>query len=234
MSIVRDWYQISYAAHGLSAQRRYPNEEFLRFMGRSFLAVDLAQRSRIKILELGCGSGANLWMIAREGFDAYGIDLSDEAIRLCGLMLESWGVKAALTTGSMSNLPYLPEMFDAVADVFSAYCLNESGFASCLDEVARVTKPGGYFFSYSPSKNSEAFKNFLPATKIDASTLDGIVRPTSPFSGNSYPFRFISQDEYASALSKRGFAVTSNERIGRTYGNGDEYFEFVSVSARKL
>jgi SAM-dependent methyltransferase len=234
MSIVRDWYQISYAAHGLSAQRRYPNEEFLRFMGRNFLAVDLAQRSKIKILELGCGSGANLWMIAREGFDAYGIDLSDEAIKLCRLMLESWGVRAWLTTGSMSDLPYPPEIFDAVVDVFSANCLNESGFASCLDEVARVTKPGGYFFSYSPSKNSEAFKNFLPAAKIDESTLDGIVRPTSPFSGNSYAFRFISQDDYALALSERGFAVTSNERIGRTYRDGDEYFEFVSISARKL
>jgi ubiquinone/menaquinone biosynthesis C-methylase UbiE len=234
MSTVRDWYQASYAADGLSAQRRYPNEEFLRFLGRRFFAVDPAQRSKIKILELGCGSGANLWAIAREGFDAYGLDLSDEAIKLCKLMLDSWGVKAELTAGSMSDMPYAAVMFDAVADIFSAYCLNEAGFATCLDEVARVTKPGGYFFSYSPSKNSDAFKEFLPAMKIDASTLDGVFRPTSPFCGNNYPFRFISQDDYASALSKRGFAVTSNERIGRTYRDGAEYFEFVSISARKL
>src|SRR5437588_4391821 len=129
MSGVRDWYQKSYATHGLSTQRRYPNEEFLRFMGGRFFVLDFAQRPKIKILELGCGSGANLWMIAREGFDAYGIDLSDEAIKLCRLMLESWGVRARLTTGSMSYLPYPPEMFDAVADVFSAYCLNEAEFA---------------------------------------------------------------------------------------------------------
>jgi ubiquinone/menaquinone biosynthesis C-methylase UbiE len=234
MSIVRDWYQLSYATLGLSAQRRYPNEAFVRFLGERFFAVDFAQRSKIKMLELGCGSGANLWMVAREGFDAYGIDLSDEAIRLCRLVLDSWGVTAALTTGSMSDLPYSSGMFDAVADVFSANCLTEAEFASCLDEVTRVTKPGGYFFSFSPSKNSDAFKNFRPATKIDASTLDGIARPTSPFYGNSYHFRFISQDDYATALSERGFAITSNERIGRTYWNGTEYFECVSISARKL
>jgi len=37
-------------------------------------------KKNIKILEIGCGPGANLWFCAREGFSVYGIDLSKTAI----------------------------------------------------------------------------------------------------------------------------------------------------------
>jgi|SRR5882724_9005948 len=233
MNKTRDWYQASYAQSGFAAQRRYPNEEFLRFVGSRFGSVDPVRRANIKVLELGCGSGANLWMLAREGFDVYGVDLSAEALSFCQLMLERWQVRAHLKEASIVELPYESASFDVVADIFSAYCLDEKEFACCLTEVARVTRPGGYFFSYSPSKNSDAFKNHSPASKIDLSTLEGILRPSSPFSGNRYPFRFISQSEYAKMLIDRGYSVLSNERIGRTYRNGEEYFEFVSITAQK-
>ncbi len=228
MNKTRDWYQEVYARLGLAAQRRYPNEAFLRFMAGRFGDLNRAQRASIKVLELGCGSGGNLWMLAREGFDAHGIDLSAEALELCRHVLESWNVRADLQQGNMVDLPYCDSTFDVVADVFSAYCLNEEEFCRCLGQVARVTKPGGFFFSYSPSKNSDAFKNHLPASKIDASTLDGISRPSSPYAGNEYPFRFIAQAEYAGMLRDHRYTVLSNERIGR------EYFEFVSIAARKL
>ncbi|MCF2524446.1 class I SAM-dependent methyltransferase [Bradyrhizobium sp. G127] len=233
MNTVRSWYDSAYASLGFAAQRRYPNEELLRFMGRHFFGIDRVQRSSKKVLELGCGSGANLWMIAREGFETFGLDLSPEALRLCGIMLENWGETASLQAGSILNLPYSSDMFDAVVDVFSTYCVNEIEFGRCLDEVARVTKSGGLYFSYSPSKNSDAFGMHHPAAKIDDSTLDGIARSTSPYYGNTYPFRFISQEEYADLLRNRGFNVISSERIGRTYRDGAEYFEFVSLTAQK-
>jgi SAM-dependent methyltransferase len=227
------WYDNSYATKGLAAQRRYPNEELLRFLAAHFFQVAKAQRSDIKILEVGCGSGANLWVIAHEGFDAYGLDLSDEALKLCEAMLGSWGVAAKLSNGSMTTLPYPDSMFDAAVDVFSSYCLNEGEFDQYLNEVARTLKPGGRYFSYAPSTASTAFTDHSPASMIDSRTLDGIRRESSPYSGNLYPFRFISSDEYAVALDARGFAVTANEKIGRTYRGGEEYFEFVSIAAQK-
>lgn len=233
MNITKAFYEKSYADMGFGAQRRYPNEELLRFLGKHFFEMNRALRSSANILELGCGSGANLWMIAREGYRAYGIDLSTESLKLCKMMLDNWAVAATLTSGDMSELPYPSNMFDAVIDVFSSYCLNEHDFFRCLDEVARVSKPGGRYFSYSPSKNSDAFKNHLPARKIDSSTLSGIYRPTSPFCGQEYPFRFISRDEYEAALRERGFAITSSECIARTYRGGAEYFEFVSIAAQR-
>lgn len=230
----KDWYEKSYGHSGFSAQRRYPNEELLRFFGRHYFPMPIERRHAIRVLEMGCGSGPNLWMMAREGFDAHGIDLSPEAINLCARMLKHWGVSATLSAASMTACPYPNGHFDVVADVFSSYCLDSGGFAIFLDEVARLLRSGGRFFSYFPSKASDAFRDPDPSRHIDASTLDGIRRDTSPYYGNYYPFRFTSGDEYRSALEARDMHTVYNETVGRTYSGGKEYFEFVVIVAERI
>jgi SAM-dependent methyltransferase len=225
----RAWYEQSYAAGGFTAQRRYPNEELLRFLGRHYFGLPMAARRSLRVLEIGCGSGANLWSIAREGFDSYGIDLSLEGVRLCRRMLGEWQASARLCVADMTSLPFAEASFDVVADVFSAYCLPETGFARLLDEVRRVLRPGGRFFSYTPSKASDAFRDPGDVPHIDGSTVLGIRRADAAYAGNLYPFRFIAPEEYASALEARGMRVGYRETVGRTYRAGAEYFAFVVV-----
>lgn len=230
----KHWYETSYNSSGFAAQRRYPNEELLRFFGRHYFPMPREQRAAIRVLEMGCGSGANLWMMAREGFDTHGIDLSPEAIKLCERMLVHWGATATLTAASMTACPYPDNQFDVVADVFSSYCLDETGIAPFLHEVSRLLRHGGRLFSYLPSKSSDAFLNPGPSRRIDASTLDGIRRETSPFYGNQYPFRFTSVDEYRSALEARGLRPVYSETVGRTYRDEKEYFEFLVIVAERI
>lgn len=71
------WEQI----HSQRAWGRYPNEELVKFIGKNFFRIPKEERQNIKILELGCGQGANLWFLAKEGFDVYGIDISPSAIK---------------------------------------------------------------------------------------------------------------------------------------------------------
>lgn len=227
------FYDRAYRSSGFDAQRRYPNEELLRFFGTYYFALTAEARRQVRVLEVGCGSGANLWMIAREGFEAHGIDLSREGLALCEQMLRKWGTAAKLMQGNMAALEYENDFFDVVVDVFSSYCMQEKEFDRFLDEVLRVLKSSGRFFSYHPSKNSDAFREPGPARLLDASTLDGIRRPTSAYYPQDYPFRFISPDEFAAMLERRGFKILRNERVGRTYREGSEYFEFVSIYAEK-
>ena len=224
------WYDRSYGHGGFAAQRLYPNEELLRFFGRHYFSLSPADRRSVRVLEVGCGSGANLWMIAREGFAAYGIDLSSEGVALCEKMLAHWGTSADVTVADMTSIPYPNGQFDVVLDVFSSYCLDERGFSLFLREVARVLRPSARFFSYAPSKGSDAFRDPGPSRLIDGSTLDGIRREGAPFNGNLYPFRFIAPQEYRAALEACGFKVTYLETVGRTYGR-KEYFEFVVTAA---
>ena len=47
---------------------KYPSEDVIRFVARNFYKAP--DRSSVKILEVGCGPGANLWYIAKERFAA--------------------------------------------------------------------------------------------------------------------------------------------------------------------
>lgn len=230
----RDYYERLYAEQGFGAQRRYPNEELCRFMGRNFFAIPNAKRAGVRILEVGCGSGANLWMIAREGFDTHGVDLSEESIALARQMLAQYGCKATLRVANMLELDDAPGGYDAVVDVFSSYCLNATEGHRFLQTVHEILKPGGLFFSYFPSKSSDAYTNHKPATLVDEDTLSGIYRQDSPFSGNHYPFRFLHPNEYEQMLVQSGFEVKYSETVSRTYGSGKEVFSFITIEARKL
>ena len=233
MNNVKNWYEESYKNIGIKAQRRYPNEELLRFLGVNFFDRNIKDRSDIKVLEVGCGSCSNLRMIARENFDTYGLDLSDEALLLGQKMLAHWQVEANLKQGSFLELPYEDNSFDVVVDVFSMNCVNHDGFLTAIKEVCRVLKKGGMFFSYTPSQNSDAFKNYEPAKKIDDFTLNGIYRESSPFSGNHYPFHFWENASYRDALIDAGFSVDYLETVRRSYYQGQDNFEHIVVYARK-
>lgn len=229
----KKWYEKSYGEHGLHAQRFYPNEELLRFMGRNYFGIPYIERSKIRILETGCGSCSNLWMIAREGYSTYGIDLSERAIKLGKLTLEKWGVEASLSVEDMTSLGFENSFFDVIVDVFSSNCLDRQGFWLFLAEANRVLKCGGKLFLYTPSDKSQAFTNHHPAIKIDESTLNGIYREDSPFYGNPYPFRFESIKALKASLGEHGFECTSFEYITRTYKNGQEIFQHISLEAVK-
>jgi tRNA G46 methylase TrmB len=45
---------------------KYPPEHVIRFVARNFYRVP--DRKYVHLLEVGCGPGANVWFMAREGF----------------------------------------------------------------------------------------------------------------------------------------------------------------------
>ena len=230
------YFDHEYTSRGFGAQRRFPNEELCRFMGRNYFALTQQERRNTRILEVGCGAGANLWMIAREGFDAVGIDLSAPAIKLCEQMLESYQTCAELHVGDMTQLPIENASVDAVVDVFSSHCLTAQQGDAFLQDVVRVLKPGGKFFSYFPSTRSDTWTDINhpdpeARQRVDNDTLNGLHRVTGPFCGNLHPFRFLHPRRYRSLVDSHGLEVRYCETLGRSYQNGQEYFEFVVLEA---
>lgn len=227
------WYENSYKIEGFCAQRRYPNEELCRFMGRNFFDKKNIERHCIKILEVGCGSCSNLWMIAQEGFDAYGIDLSKSALSLGEKMLAMHGVEGTLVEADMTEIPFENDMFDVVVDVFSSNCLTEMDYCKYTKEIYRILKTKGVYFSYTPSKGSDEFLAATDAEKIDDSTLLG-AKSGYAFEGNNYPFRFMSDKDLDKRFKKTDWEVKYCEKVGRTYQREKEYFEFLVFEVQKI
>lgn len=125
----------------------YPSEDLIRFVSRNF--YQKAVRKEVRLLEVGCGPGANLWYMARKGFTIYGIDGSDTAIGRASLRLDrecpSWSGK--LIVGDICNLPFDNEYFDGVIDNEAIYCNSFAISQKIYGEMARVVKQGGKLFS---------------------------------------------------------------------------------------
>ncbi|CAG0980626.1 demethylmenaquinone methyltransferase / 2-methoxy-6-polyprenyl-1,4-benzoquinol methylase [Rhodocyclaceae bacterium] len=128
---------------------KYPGEELIRFVARNFYAAP--DRSAVRILEVGCGPGANLWFLAREGFAFAGIDGSSTAIAKAEKRLDDecpgWRSFGELRVGDMGNLPFGDAEFDAVIDNEAVCCNPWDASKAIYAEMARVTKPAGRIFS---------------------------------------------------------------------------------------
>ncbi|MBV2181846.1 MAG: class I SAM-dependent methyltransferase [Castellaniella sp.] len=179
----------AYSQKGLASQRMYPNEAMVQFVLGRFGGLAQEERRLVRILEVGCGSGANLWMLAKEGFDVYGLDASATGLALAQTHLaQKWGVGAKLTVGDFTRLPYPDRFFDAVVDVVSLQHLNLQDAAVALSEIARVLKPKAGFFSYRLSDQSCMYlRNALPL--LDAATVQNIPSPL-PLANNG-PTSFV-------------------------------------------
>lgn len=98
--------------------------------------------NRPRILDVGCGTGANLEMLAQFG-QAEGVDVSDEALEFCR--------KKGLTVqkGLAETLPYPDGTFDisTALDVIEHLDDDIAG----LREMHRVTRPGGYTLVFVPA-----------------------------------------------------------------------------------
>lgn len=141
------WDPIWEQVHQTREWGRYPPEELIRFVARHFYAAP--NRRDVRILELGCGAGANIWFLAREGFDAYGIDASETAIATAAARLREEAVTAQLRVGDIASLAVLyPSVrFDAVIDIT---CLQHNPLdtvQAVADQALAILKPKGWIFS---------------------------------------------------------------------------------------
>ena len=128
---------------------KYPSEELIRFVARTF--KNPTERSEMRALEIGCGTGANLWYLAREGFAIAGIDSSKHAIasamdRICTEHLFDADRSPDLKVGNLAILPWDDNQFDIVIDIGALTSNTTAVIRSAIAEALRVLKPGGWFF----------------------------------------------------------------------------------------
>ena len=90
-----------------------------------------------RILDCGCGTGANLVMLGEYG-RAFGFDLSS-----CGLeFARSYG-QERVARASITQMPFQDDVFDLVTVFDVLYSLSEDEEAAAVTEAIRVLRPGG-------------------------------------------------------------------------------------------
>ena len=118
-------------------QRHFWFRGFRRFVA-PLIKEATAGRSRVRLLDAGCGTGTNLTFLRQYG-SPYGLELSGRGIQFG----RDRGLQP-LTQGTVTHLPFRDASFDVVLSFDVLYCLQTPDEQSALREMIRVLTPGGF------------------------------------------------------------------------------------------
>ncbi len=104
--------------------------------------AEAGTQNSLCILDVGCGTGANIEMLSAYG-DAEGVDVSDDALEFC----RKKGLK--VQKGLAETLPYGDDSFDLTTALDVVEHLDDDIVG--LKEMFRVTRSGGYSLIFVPA-----------------------------------------------------------------------------------
>src|SRR5262245_53268802 len=116
----RDW--------AISEEQHLPSYE----AALALLTLEPGQR----VLDVGCGAGVFLGLVAERGAEPHGIDASEALIALARERLPG----TDLRVGDMESLPYEDDSLDLVTGFTSFFFAND--MVAALREAGRVARPG--------------------------------------------------------------------------------------------
>jgi ubiquinone/menaquinone biosynthesis C-methylase UbiE len=152
-----------------------------------------------KIIDIGCGVGTWVYNAARYGAEAYGVDYSEESIRMARQLIKRFDVadKTKLFVADGTRLPFEDGFFDKATAIEFIEHINLREKDIFLQELYRVLKPGGIAVISTPNGVREGigerywklrrilFKNKVPE--------------------NPLHFGITTRQEFEKLLKERGF-----------------------------
>jgi ubiquinone/menaquinone biosynthesis C-methylase UbiE len=110
--------------------------------------VSLFQQHRVKkVLDIGCGAGRHVVYLSGNGFQVFGLDSSDKAIKMTREVLKETKQNAELITASMyEKLPYTDNYFDAIICTKALNHNTLNNIRCAVSEMERILNPGGTIF----------------------------------------------------------------------------------------
>lgn len=143
MTDLRSFDPIWEEKYSAGHMERYPWDVVVSFVFRN--SPRGKPRSEVRILEVGCGTGSNLWFAAREGFNVAGVDGSASAIDAAQQRFQAEGLSGDLRVADFTNLPFADNSFDLVIDRSSLVCCGFEMGKQAISEIHRVLRRGGRF-----------------------------------------------------------------------------------------
>ena len=121
-----------------------------------------------KVLELGCGAGANIPFFLSLGMDYYGIEGSEYQAEILNKQYKDMGVQIKACDFT-KEIP-LEDNFDFIVDRGSVTCNSTADIKNMLDEVYRKISEEGYFIggdwfadSHDAFRQADADTDYLDA-----------------------------------------------------------------------
>ncbi|WP_462315245.1 class I SAM-dependent methyltransferase [Methanobrevibacter sp.] len=178
------------------------------------------------VLDIGCGGGININRMAKKAGKVYGIDYSEESVKLSKEVnqKEIGEGKVEVLEGNVASLPFEDDTFNIVTAFETVYFWPD--IEKCFGEVKRVLKPDGVFLIGMETNGSDNFimrfwQHFIDMNLYDDSQIRG----------------FLKNNEYSDITVYLRDGKTKQEIIRRMDGSeskvNDDYSQ-ISFSDRFL
>lgn len=118
----------------LTEEKRYSTYPWL------YEAAEFREHAGHDVLEVGCGTGADLLQFSKHGARAVGVDITREHLRLAR---ERVGARAQVVEASATKLPFPNASFDYVYSHGVLHHIEQP--RAVVEEIFRVLRPGGRF-----------------------------------------------------------------------------------------
>ena len=148
------------------------------------------QQNLKKILDLGCGTGRHTIYLLENGFEVYGCDASESALKIAEKIIKDVEFKKC----DMTSLPYEKNFFDGILCHFVIQHGKIEQIKKAISEIYRILRKNGILYLSVPSvKHPEYFtgKEIEPRTKINIDAIDGNV-----------PHHYFTENEIRNLFNK--------------------------------
>ncbi len=135
-SFYKNYFKIEKEHWLMKIRRTIVQDSLDRYLGKA--------PKHTKLLDFGCGSGIFVEELEKAGFDAHGVDISDEAVRFGALQ----GIKN-LSVIDSHKINFGDNTFDVVLSMDVLEHLEDEEWA--LKEIERILKPNGIFVVMVPA-----------------------------------------------------------------------------------
>lgn len=157
-----------------------------------------SRRSRIRMLDLGCGMGRHSLLFAENGFEVTALDSSESGLRKLEASAAERGLEIEVVHADLTKLPFDDGSFDAVLAYHSIYHVDSEGIVAAISELHRVMRPGAEVYVTFNSKSNPTYAD--PRNQV----VDANVRMKQEEDGTVLPHYYCDVGDIRRLLSQFG------------------------------
>jgi cyclopropane fatty-acyl-phospholipid synthase-like methyltransferase len=213
------WESI-WRAQGARWELQEPQPEVVALVDR------LKAEGKRRVHDLGCGLGRHLLLLAAEGFETSGSDISPQAVTTCHRRLAEAGLSATVTRSPMTAIPEEDGSLDCLVAWHVAYHSTVDEIERTLQGVHDKLKPGGYFFATFISTGHSTYELSCQEAEQGLSQRleDGtFIRPHDTIGDKALVHHYTTEQELRNRLLAAFEILSLEERRRDSVDDGERY-----------
>lgn len=144
---ILDTWKNFYKSKSTDIFTKVPYDDVVRLFNHSAInEYSKKYGQKQKLLELGFGSGINLLHSAIQGYEVYGVDISEIAVSYAEKLFKENNHKANLYVTSTEKMPFENDFFDIIMESGLLVCLNQNQYMNTIKEITRILKKDGFCY----------------------------------------------------------------------------------------